>query len=256
MSSCSSSNSKSSSIDRSLGRRALLIVDVQNDFCESGSLPVPNASAIIPIINSVRSVVSFDLVVVTRDWHPRGHVSFLSSHQSKHPNLKLYDSITLPNGLKQVMWPEHCIESSSGASVHSSLVSLPSDVLIYKGTDPSVDSYSAFFDNEKQKQTNLQSVLNQYGISTVFLCGLALDYCVLYSAMDARSLGLNTFVITDATKGVTTQGSTAALATLEQNGAKLITSHDLLLCHHESTDCSIKSCDVINSQCATKACQS
>ena len=175
--------------------RALIIVDVQNDFCEGGSLAVQSGSLVVPVINSV--LPAFDVVVATQDWHPQNHGSFAANHVGA----KVGDMRMLGQ-LPQVMWPVHCVQNTRGAEFFSGLDVSGLDATIQKGTDPSVDSYSGFFDNGRLHSTGMAEFLKRNGIGQVFVCGLATDYCVKWTALDAISLGFDTVVIADATRGV------------------------------------------------------
>ncbi len=174
---------------------ALIIIDVQNDFCPGGALAVENGDAIIPVIN--RIAPEFRQVIATRDWHPEGHISFASRHPGKQP----FEQITV-DGLDQVLWPDHCIQASEGAAFHPDLDLRPVDLIVHKGTKKELDSYSALFENDHTTPTGLEGYLNRLGISTVYFTGLAADVCVFYSAMDAVKVKYKTFVIFDATRGV------------------------------------------------------
>lgn len=173
---------------------ALLIIDVQNDFCPGGALPVPEGDSIIPVINKISP--EFYRVIATQDWHPFDHTSFAANH-----NKKPYETIRIGN-IQQVLWPSHCIPGTYGADFHRDLMLNPVDLILRKGTDPAVDSYSAFFENDRKTGTGLQHYLKGLKITDVYICGLATDYCVYYSALDSVELGFNTYVIKDATKGV------------------------------------------------------
>ncbi|WP_044201337.1 bifunctional nicotinamidase/pyrazinamidase [Flammeovirga sp. OC4] len=175
--------------------RALLIVDVQNDFVSGGALEVPEGDQIIPTINKISS--KFDLVVATKDWHPEEHLSFADNHDGK----ELGQIIDL-DGLPQILWPIHCVQNSEGSEFVSSLDTTHIDAVYKKGTDISIDSYSAFFDNGKRKDTGLSQYLKNKEVTEVYVTGLATDYCVKFTALDAVSCGFKTFVIEDATKGV------------------------------------------------------
>lgn len=175
-------------------KKALIIVDVQNDFCPGGALPVPDGDKIIPVINKIIS--KFDKVIATQDWHPKNHISFASTH-----NKKVGDVIEI-EGIKQMLWPEHCVQGSFGAELHKDLDLTKVDIILRKGTNANIDSYSAFLENDKKTETGLRHLLKGLGIEKVYICGLALDYCVYYSAYDAVRSGFDTYVIKDATRGV------------------------------------------------------
>ncbi len=197
-------------------RKALVVVDVQNDFCPGGALAVAEGDKIIAGINAIRD--NYPLVVFTQDWHPADHKSFATAHPGKKPG----DHVTLA-GLDQVLWPPHCIQGSFGAELRRDLDARPKDPVVRKGTDRNVDSYSAFFDNARRKQTELDSVLKQHRIEEVHLAGLATDYCVRFSAEDALSLGYRVSILTALTRGVNLapNDSEAALEALAKLGAHL-----------------------------------
>lgn len=173
---------------------ALILVDLQNDFCPGGALPVKEGDQIIPLVNKLQE--RFDLVVATQDWHPPDHLSF-ARHHDKAPG----DVITL-NGLEQVLWPDHCVQGSKGAEFVPGLDMKKVDRVFQKGTDKWIDSYSGFFDNGHRKATGLGDYLKQKGVEEVYIVGLATDYCVKYTALDAVGLGFKTTVVEDACRGV------------------------------------------------------
>lgn len=174
---------------------ALLLVDIQNDFMPDGSLPVPKGDQIVPIVNRLQP--AFDLVVASQDWHPADHASFASNHEGREPG----EAIEV-DGLEQILWPDHCVQNSEGAEFHPELSTDRIDKVIKKGTDTRIDSYSAFYDNGHRKATGLGDYLEDKGVDTVYITGLAADVCVKYTALDARKLGLTTYLVTDATYGV------------------------------------------------------
>lgn len=174
---------------------ALILVDIQNDFLPGGALAVPDGDAVIPVCNAMRD--RFDLVVATQDWHPRDHGSFAANH----PGHSVGQTIDL-NGLKQILWPVHCVQNTPGAKVAKSLRLLPIDRVFQKGTDPGIDSYSGFFDNGHRKSTGLDAFLKCKSVTDVFVGGLATDYCVKFTALDARTLGYNVHLVVDACRGV------------------------------------------------------
>ncbi len=175
-------------------QNALLLIDIQNDFLQGGSLAVPAGNDIIPIVNQI--MPQFKHIYATQDWHPANHGSFASNH-----NKNIGEVIDL-HGLQQILWPDHCIQYSKGAEFSPSLQQEKIEHIFQKGTDINIDSYSGFFDNGHRKATGMGDYLKEKGIKNLFLCGLATDYCVKFTALDAVELGFNTFLITDATKGV------------------------------------------------------
>ena len=202
--------------------KALLIVDVQNDFLPGGALQVPEGDEIIPVINNIQKY--FRLIVGTRDWHPVNHGSFASNHDGKKPG----DVIRL-NGLSQILWPDHCVQGSPGAEMSPLLNQALINNVIFKGSDPDIDSYSAFYDNGHLKETGLHAYLKRNGISTLYVSGLAADYCVYYTVKDAILLGYETYLVTDATRGVNLHADDTkkAFDDLQRLGAKLVTSETL-----------------------------
>jgi nicotinamidase/pyrazinamidase len=201
---------------------ALLIVDVQNDFLPGGNLAVPGGDQIIPVINNLQK--KFQLIVASRDWHPSNHGSFASNHEGRNVG----DVIEL-NGLEQILWPDHCIQGSPGAELSPQLNQNLIQRVIFKGTDPKVDSYSAFFDNGHKIQTDLHNYLQKKGVNRLFIAGLAADVCVYFTVKDALGLGYETFLITDATRGVNMNedDTSKALEDMEKKGAALITSDQI-----------------------------
>lgn len=177
-------------------RKALIVVDIQNDFCKNGSLAVPEAESIIPKINELMDSGKYQLIVGTQDWHPATHKSFASNNQ------KPVGSLIKLNGADQVMWPDHCVQHSLGSSFHKDLNWALFDYVVKKGQDESIDSYSGFFDNGRLKETELFHILKSNKIESIDVVGLALDYCVKATALDGVSLGFDTSVIYEATKAV------------------------------------------------------
>lgn len=175
--------------------RALLVIDVQNDFCPGGALAVPQGDAVVEVAN--RIMPRYQLVVATQDWHPKGHGSFASSHAGARVH-----EIRDLNGLAQVMWPDHCVQNTPGASFHSALDVTQFDHVTRKGTDRGIDSYSGFFDNGHKKQTDLASYLWQRQIESVDIIGLATDYCVKFTALDAREQGFAVRILSEGCRGV------------------------------------------------------
>ena len=185
------------------GSDVLIVVDVQNDFCPGGALSVPHGDEIVPIIN--RLAARFRHVVLTQDWHPRGHLSFASSHPGKKP----YDTVEADYG-PQILWPDHCVQDSTGAQFHPALHIPHAALVLRKGTNPTIDSYSTFYENDRTTPTGLVGYLRERGLSRVFLAGLAFDFCVRYSAEDAQREGFAVFVVEDACRGIDVDGSIAA----------------------------------------------
>jgi nicotinamidase/pyrazinamidase len=182
----------------------LLVIDVQNDFCPGGALAVPRGDEVIAPIH--RIAPRFQHIVLTQDWHPPNHFSFAASHPGKQP----YDSIDLPYGT-QVLWPPHCVQGTRGAEFHPALHLPQAELILRKGFRTQIDSYSAFFENDHSTPTGLAGYLRERGLTRVFLAGLAYDYCVGYSALDARRLGLPAFILRDASRAIDLNGSVAAI---------------------------------------------
>ncbi|GAB6089606.1 bifunctional nicotinamidase/pyrazinamidase [Spirochaeta dissipatitropha] len=203
--------------------KALLIIDVQNDFCPGGSLPVPQGDAVVPVIN--RLSPHFDLVAATKDWHPKNHVSF----SSNHPGAEVFDTISV-HGLQQMLWPVHCVQNTEGAELHPDLNLAPVDLILHKGTKSRLDSYSAFFENDGTTPTGLESFLKGHDVQDVYLCGLAEDVCVFRSAEDAADCGFQVTIISDATAAVDTPAGIAeqTRAKLKARGVRYIHSRELL----------------------------
>jgi len=208
-------------------RSALLIIDVQYDFLPpSGSLAVTDGQAVIPVINKLRQRVKFDLIAHSQDWHPSDHISFAVNHKDD-PKAKLFTPYQLPNGSMQMMWPAHCIQGSDGAKFHKDLLLLPSDKIVKKGLNKDVDSYSGFFDNDHKKQTEMAGLLKSNDITDVWVVGLAYDYCVGYSALDALGEGHRVSVIEDATRGVTPDSIKVMKEKLVASGITIMQSKDV-----------------------------
>ena len=181
----------------------LLVIDMQNDFCSGGALAVPEGEAVVPVINDLAG--RFGHVVLTQDWHPAGHLSFASSHAGRQP----FETTELDYGT-QVLWPDHCVQGSPGAAFHADLALPQAELVLRKGFRPAIDSYSAFFENDQTTPTGLGGYLRERGLGRVFLCGLATDFCVQFSALDARRLGFETVLIEDACRAIDLEGSLAA----------------------------------------------
>jgi nicotinamidase/pyrazinamidase len=201
---------------------ALLVIDIQYDFLPGGALPVPQGDEIIPIINRLQP--KFDLVIATQDWHPRGHKSFASSH----PGKKSFEEIEWM-GRRQVLWPDHCIQGSPGAAFSNNLDLNRVEAIFRKGISPEIDSYSGFFDNGHLKSTGLAAYLKGKGITSVYVAGLAADYCVYFTAKDALASGFNTFVIEDATRAINPDNFQHIKADIIKNNGSIIQATNLLL---------------------------
>jgi nicotinamidase-related amidase len=182
---------------------ALVIIDVQNDFCSGGALAVPDADSVIPVINDL--MPCFRHVFLTQDWHPEGHVSFASSHPGHPP----FSQVTLPYG-EQILWPDHCVEGTQGAEFHPRMEIPSGSMVVRKGTCKNRDSYSAFLENDHMTPVGLDALLREANVGEIILAGLATDFCVLYSALDARLLGYEVTVVETACRGIDTEGSLAA----------------------------------------------
>ena len=188
------------------GNDVLIVVDVQKDFCPGGALAVPRGDEIVPIVN--RLAARFHSVVLTQDWHPPGHFSFASTHPGKNP----FETVAAPYG-PQVLWPDHCVQGTPGAAFHPALQIPHAALVLRKGMERMIDSYSAFYENDHKTPTGLVGYLHERGVSRVFLAGLAFDFCVRYSAEDARREGFTVFVIEDACRAIDLNGSTALTRT-------------------------------------------
>ena len=194
---------------------ALIIIDMQNDFCPGGALAVTDGDKIIEPINSAQK--EFDTIILTQDWHPKEHSSFASNNSAE-----VYSNVEMDYG-SQVLWPDHCIQGSMGANFHENLNTDNSGLILRKGCNPKIDSYSAFFENDKNTTTGLEGYLVKKEIKRLYLCGLAFDYCVFYSALDAVNLGFDVFVFQDLTKAIDLNNSEKiARKTMIEKGIKLI----------------------------------
>ena len=202
----------------------LILVDIQNDFIPGGALPVPGGNQIVPIVN--RLLPTFELVVATKDWHPANHGSFAATHAGKKPG----DVIEL-NGLSQILWPVHCVQSTPGAEFVTGFDTLRIRQVFRKGTDPGLDSYSGFFDNGHRKATGLDDYLKARKVEEVFIAGLATDYCVKFTALDAIGLGFKTHLIEDACRGVNLQPDDVAkaISEMEHAGVVVVQSEQTLI---------------------------
>lgn len=179
-------------------KKALLVIDIQNDFLENGSLEVSGSNSIIPIVNKLTKGGNFDLIIFTKDWHPHNHKSFASQHDDKNT----FDVINL-NGIQQVLWPDHCVQDTQGAEFHKDLnIDVPNMYIFKKGMNINIDSYSGFYENDHKTSTGLTNFLKEKGITDTYLVGISTDYCVKYTAIDSVKDGFKTNVIIDATSGI------------------------------------------------------
>ena len=204
--------------------QALIIVDVQNDFLPGGALAVPQGDCVLQPIAELLAGQRFDRVLATQDWHPQNHGSFAANHPGTQPG----EVIRLA-GLEQTLWPVHCVQGSQGAALATALARDKIDSVVRKGTDPQVDSYSGFFDNAKRHKTSLDDELRRLQVTEVFVCGLATDYCVKHTALDANSLGYQTTVLTDACRGMDLRPGDieSTLQALREVGVRCAASRDL-----------------------------
>lgn len=200
-------------------KRALLVVDVQNGFCANGNLPVPGGEAVVPVINRLMAEGGYDLIVASQDWHPPDHKSFASQHPGKKP----FEMGSL-RGRPQVMWPDHCVQGSRDAELHPELDRNRIHLVQRKGEDRETDSYSAFRDNHAERTTGLDAELKRHGIEQLDVCGLATDYCVKFSALDAVAMlpGVEVRVIENASRGITPEGVKSAFEELRQAGVAVV----------------------------------
>ena len=201
---------------------ALILIDIQNDFCPRGALAVNKGDEIVKIANKLQK--NFKITIITQDWHPHTHKSFASNHEGKTPF-----SVTEMSYGQQVLWPDHCIQGSQGAELHSDLITDNSDLIIRKGFRPEIDSYSAFFENDHLTPTGLEGYLKTRKIKSIYMCGLALDFCVYFSAIDGTKLGFNVFVIEDACRAIDLDGSLdIAMNEMKASGVHLVSSRNLV----------------------------
>jgi nicotinamidase/pyrazinamidase len=210
--------------DDALRKRALVMVDVQNDFCKGGSLSVPDADEVVPVFNKLRSVNWDGGVFLTRDYHPKDHASFASNHGADVP---LFSVRKLESGVDQVMWPDHCVQETKGSEFHPDLVVLDTDTIIKKGMNSKIDSYSGFFDNAAQEKTDLDKLLKERKITDLYIGGIALDVCVLFTVLDAVRLGYNVFFIEDASRGLGKEQNQKAKSQIEEQGVIIVQSADI-----------------------------
>lgn len=203
-------------------KSALVIIDVQNDFCPGGALAVPNGDEVVPVLNS--SAARFPTVVATKDWHPPGHISFASVHEGA-----TIGEVRKIDGLDQVMWPDHCIPGTSGAEFHPDLAVEHINLIVHKGLDKKLDSYSAFFENDGTTPTGLEGYLRGLGIEQIVIGGLATDYCVYFSAKDALACGFSVFLLEDAVRGVDVpEGNLAkTVDDMKRSGVVFISSQEV-----------------------------
>jgi len=194
----------------------LLIIDVQNDFCPGGALAVADGDAVVPVVN--RLAERFDHVVLTQDWHPAGHSSFATSH----PGAASFETVTMSYG-QQTLWPDHCLQGSAGAAFHPELAVDRAELIVRKGFRPGIDSYSAFYENDRSTPTGLAGYLRERGLRRIFLAGLATDFCVHYSAVDARRLGFDTVLVEAGCRAINLAGSLdAAFAAMSAAGVQRV----------------------------------
>ena len=205
-----------------MSRSALIIVDVQNDFCPDGALAVAEGDRIVPAINAIAP--RFDVVVATRDWHPEDHVSFASSHEGREVG-----EMISSNGREQMLWPDHCVRGTSGAELHPALDVRPLDLILHKGTRTELDSYSGFLETDRETTTGLAGYLRDLAVERVSICGLATDYCVLFTAIDAVEAGFATRLVTDAVRGIDLpEGNLErAMARMREAGVTFVASQDI-----------------------------
>lgn len=203
--------------------RALVLVDIQNDFMPFGSLPVAEGDAVVAVANTVSP--RFELVVATQDWHPPDSGSFASNHAGRQPG----DVVDL-GGVPQVLWPDHCVQDTPGASFHSALDITPIGHVVHKGVDPGIDSYSTFFDNARKRSTGLEDFLRELRVDSVVLLGLATDYCVRFSALDGLALGFGVTVVEDGCRAVDLRPGDGgrALEEMRAAGARVVRGSELL----------------------------
>jgi len=201
--------------------RALIIVDVQNDFCPGGALEVPHGDQVVPVINNL--IPRFDNIIQTQDWHPKGHWSFASAYQGKEP----FETTTLDYG-DQVLWPDHCVQGEKGSEFHRDLHTTPTQLVVRKGFRKSIDSYSAFYENDFKTKTGLTGYLRDRELDTLYVTGLATDFCVKWSVLDGLKEGFKVYVVKDAIRGIDINGSEQqAHEEMKQAGAVFVKSHDI-----------------------------
>ncbi len=206
--------------------KALLLIDIQNGFCPGGNLPVVDGDKVVPIANALIENGGYDLIVASQDWHPANHGSFASQHPGTQP----FEMGEL-SGKAQVMWPDHCVQGTTDAEFHPDLNIQAFDFIQQKGENPAVDSYSAFRDNDKWATTGLADYLSRQGVTVLDICGLATDYCVSFSALDARDMlpDVKVRFIEDASRGIDPEGIKAAIAAMRAKGVAVVNSTDILM---------------------------
>ena len=200
--------------------KTLILIDVQNDFMPGGSLSVPQGNEIVPVINQL--LPKFDLLVATQDWHPQEHKSFASNHEGKN----VFEVIDL-QGLEQKLWPDHCVQNTSGADFHPDLETGRIEAIFRKGMDPEIDSYSGFYDNGHKRSTGLAGYLREKGAKDLYFCGLAADICVYYTLLDALQEGFTANLIEDASRPLDSEGFEQLKKAIQEKGGRVITSGDL-----------------------------
>ncbi|THF53940.1 bifunctional nicotinamidase/pyrazinamidase [Allorhizobium terrae] len=205
--------------------KALLLIDIQNGFCPGGNLPVPAGDTIVPVVNALMASGHYDLIVASQDWHPANHGSFASMHPGKQPF-----EMGMLSGKQQVMWPDHCVQGTQDAEFHPDLNISRINYIQKKGENPDVDSYSAFRDNDQTSTTGLHTYLQEKGVTQLDIAGLATDFCVKFSALDAVEMlpGVTTRFIQDASLGIDPQTVEAAIADMQSHGVHVITSSTVL----------------------------
>lgn len=207
-----------------MGKKALLLVDIQNDFCPGGNLAVPDGDQVVPVANELIAKGGYDVVVASQDWHPKNHGSFASQHEGKKP----FEMGEL-SGQPQVMWPDHCVQNTPGSEFRSDLDLNAVQFVQQKGVNPAVDSYSAFRDNDKAALTGLADHLKSQGVTELDVCGLATDYCVKFSALDAKEMlpGVKVRFVEDASRGITAEGVEAAKQEMAAAGIEIVQSKSI-----------------------------
>ncbi|MGM0620906.1 MAG: bifunctional nicotinamidase/pyrazinamidase [Bacteroidota bacterium] len=200
--------------------KALILIDIQNDFIPGGSLEVPGGDEIIPVVNDLQE--KFDLVVATQDWHPQNHMSFASNHKGKEP----FEMIEL-GGMDQILWPDHCVQNSKGAEFHPDLKTTKTEAIFRKGMNPEIDSYSGFYDNGHKKSTGLAGYLREKGATKLYFCGLAADVCVYYSIKDALKESFSATLIEDATRALDDEKFAEMKNELQGMGMEVISGNNI-----------------------------